>query len=232
MLKSKSDVFEHNAVIKDAIGQLLVGKRRYAEAISYLRQASLLTTDDTNVKEHLALALYYNKDYREAGDMLSRIVKEDRNKDRIDLYLALADCYSNSGREVDAKSAYETVTQISPGTAEAWTSLARIALEHNDLRRAESSIKRAVALDPSGSESQLLLGYVRLRQNRLTEALPAFKKASALNQKDTVSLCMIGYVYEKTGKNDLAIQCYAKALKIRPADPLATKLLAGIDPNQ
>ena len=232
MLMSKTEAFEHNAVIRDTVGQLLVGKGRYAEAIQMFRQASMLATDDDSIKEHMALALYFNKQYRESADVLVRLTADEKYKQRVDLYLALGECYANTGKQAEAKATYEAATQVSPGTAEAWTGLARISLERNDTRRAETSLRKAISLDPAASEPQLLLGYLRVRQNRLSDALPLFKKASALNQSDTVSLCMIGYVYEKTGKSELAIQCYAKALKIRPGDELATKLLASLETNQ
>ncbi len=231
MLQAKSDYFEHSPEIRDAIGQLLVGKGQYEAAIASLRQASMLATDDLSIKEHLGLALYFNKQYRDSADLLSRLVSDEKYKQRVDLFLALGECYEQTGRLDDAKGSFETATQVSPGTPEAWVSLAKVSLEKNDLRRAEMSLHRAVTLDPGSGESQLLLGYIRLRQNKLEEALPFFKKASELNQGDTVSLCMVGYVYEKSGKTDLAVQCYAQALKLNPGDAMATKLMASLDMN-
>ena len=231
MLQAKSDYFEHSPEIRDAIGQLLVGKGQYEAAIASLRQASMLATDDLSIKEHLGLALYFNKQYRDSADLLSRLVSDEKYKQRVDLFLALGECYEQTGRLDDAKASFETATQVSPGTPEAWVSLAKVSLEKNDLRRAEMSLHRAVTLDPGSGESQLLLGYIRLRQNKLEEALPFFKKASELNQGDTVSLCMVGYVYEKSGKTDLAVQCYAQALKLNPGDAMATKLMASLDMN-
>jgi tetratricopeptide (TPR) repeat protein len=232
LLKSKLDSFEHSPVIRDAIGQLLVGKGRYADAVVVLRQASILATDDLAVKEHLGLALYFNKQYRESSEILAKLVMNEKCGKRVDLHLALGNAYQQSGRLPEAKSCFETATQLSPGTPDAWVGLAKVSLERNDLSRAENSLKKAMTLDSSSAEPQLLLGYVRLRQNRLSDALPLFKKASALNQADTVSLCMVGYVYEKTGRAQQAIDCYAKALKLHPGDELATKLMASIDVNE
>jgi len=229
LLKDKLDSFAHNAVLRDAIGQLLVGQKRFAEAIPMLKQASLLATEDLGIKEHLALAMYYNKQYRESSDLLTKLVSDEKYSQRVDLHLALGASYEAQGKNNEAKAAYEKATQVSPGTPEAWVGVAKVALERNDTRRAETALKKAISLDPASAEPQLLMGYIRLRQNRLAEALPLFKKASALNQADTVSLCMVGYVYEKTGKPEQAIQCYAKALKLQPGDELATKLMASVE---
>jgi tetratricopeptide (TPR) repeat protein len=230
-LQSKMDQFEHSAPIRDAAGQLLVGAKQYAQAIDFLRQASMLATDDLTIKDHLAMALYFNKNYREASDLLAKLVTNEQYSQRVDLHLALGNCYEQMNRTDEAKESFQTATTISPGTPEAWQSLGKVSLEKNDYRRAEMALRKAASLDPASGETQLLMGYIRLRQNRLTEALPYFKKAAALDQQDTVSLCMVGYVNEKTGRTNEAIQCYARALKIHPGDELATKLMASIDAN-
>jgi tetratricopeptide (TPR) repeat protein len=210
MLRAKADSFEHSAEIRDAIGLLLTGKSRYAEAVTFLQQAAMLATDDQTIHEHLAMAEYFSKDYREAAEQLAKLLNDDRYKQRADLYLALGESKEQLGRVDDAKSAFETATQISPGSPEAWVSLGKVSLEKNDLRRAELALRKASSLDAASGEANLLLGYIRLRQNKPDEAMPYFKKASALNQSDTVSLCMVGYMHEKAGRTDEAIQCYAR----------------------
>jgi len=231
MLRAKADSFEHSAEIRDAIGLLLTGKGRYAEAISFLQQATMLATDDSTIHEHLAMARYFNKDYREAAELFAKLVSQEKYKQRVDLYLALGESDEQIGRLDDAKASFATATQVSPGTPEAWVRLGKVSLEKNDIRRAEMALRKASSLDVASGEANLLLGYIRLRQNKLDEAMPYFKKACALNQSDTVSLCMVGYVNEKAGRTDEAIQCYAKALKLHPGDELATKLMASIDAN-
>jgi tetratricopeptide (TPR) repeat protein len=232
LLQGKLDLFEHAAPLRDAIGQLLVGQGKYAEAVEQLRQATMLATDDPTIKEHLALALYFNKQYRESADFLTKLVADDQFKNRGDLHLALGECYENMDRLNDAKAEYETATQVTPNSSQAWSSLAKVSLEKNDVRRAELSAGRAIAIDPASADSQLLLGYIRLRENRLTDAMGLFQKAAALNRVDPVCVCMIGYIYEKTGKADQAVQCYAKALKLHPGDELATRLMASVEVNQ
>ena len=61
--------------------------------------------------------------------------------------------------------------------------------------------------------------------------MTAFQKASALDPKDSVSVCMIGYVFEKMGRQDAALRYYGKALKMNPGDDMATRLMAGVNPN-
>jgi len=229
LLQEKVTYFEHSAVIRDAVGQLLVQQKKYKEGVDMLRQASILATDDMSIREHLALAMFYAGQYREASDALTRLTKKDGYDDRADLFAALGECQLNLGQYRDARSTFETATQLSPSSAGMWLSHAKAAMQLNDIKRADVSLKKAIALAPENSEAHLLMGYMRLRQNDLAAALPAFKKAAALDQNDTVSLCMVGYALERMGKPEQAVQYYSKALRLKPNDEMATKFMASVN---
>jgi Flp pilus assembly protein TadD len=232
LLQSKLQHFDHSATIRDAVGQLLVQQRNYKDAVDMLRQASVLATDDVTIREHLALALFYAGQYREAADALSRLTKKEPFDERPDLLAALGECQIQLGQYREARSTLETATQLAPASAGAWLGLAKAAMQLSDTKRAEASLKKALAIAPDNSEAHLMLGYMRLRQNNFAAALPAFRKASALDQTDTVSLCMVGYALEKMGKPDQAIQYYSKALKLKPNDEMASKFMASINLNE
>ncbi|HEY7115416.1 MAG TPA: tetratricopeptide repeat protein [Tepidisphaeraceae bacterium] len=232
LLQAKVVFFEYSGAIRDAVGQILMQKGKYSEAVDILHQASILATDDITIREHLALAYLRNKQYREAADTLGRLVKDDRYAKRADLYLALGECQLNLNKARDARDSFQTASQLNPNQASAWLALGKVALQLNDPGRAEMSLKRSLTIDPASSEANLLLGYARLRQKKLDEALACFRKASALDTNDTVSICMIGYVLEKQGKSTQALQFYAQALKIKPGDEMATRLMAQVQIDQ
>lgn len=229
MLEEKVIYFEHSATIRDAVGQLLMGQKKYIAAAESLKQASVLAPDDMGVREHLAMALFYSKQYPEAASQIERMVKTERFAKRSDLYATLGESLCELGKFREARDAFETASKLDPSTPGIWLGLGKSALELGDLRRADLSLKKALAMDPQSNEANLMLGYLRLRQQRLPEALAAFKKVSATDNADTTSLCMTGYVLQKLGRTDEAIQYYGKALKRNPSDELATKLMAGIE---
>jgi tetratricopeptide (TPR) repeat protein len=231
LLKSKVVYFEHSATIRDAVGQLLVQQRQYKEAVEMLRQASILATDDLTIREHLALAMFYAGQYREASDALTRLMKKDAYADRPDLTAALGECQLQLGLYREARATLETATQLDAASAGVWLSHAKAAMQLNDIKRAEVSLRKSLALAPDNSEAHLMMGYMRLRQNRLADALPAFRKAAALDESDTVSLCMVGYALERMGKPDQAIQYYSKALRLKPNDEMAARFMASVNLN-
>ena len=231
LLQSKVTYFENSAAIRDAVGQLLMQQRKYHDAVDLFRQASVLEDQEQGFKERYGLALFYDKQYSEAVDVLGKLVTKEGYTERADLLSALGESQLRLGKTRDARHTFESAAQINPSNAKAWVGLGQAAMETRDYRRAELALKKALHLEPNAAEVHLMVGYLRLRQEKLKEALASFQKASALDDKDTVSVCMIGYVYEKTGRSDLAMKYYGKALKQKPTDPLASKLMAGVDLN-
>jgi superkiller protein 3 len=229
LLQEKVVFFEHSAAIRDATGQLLVQQGRYADAVEMLRQASILATNDNLVREHLAMAEYFNKQYREASENFTRLLKDEKNQKRGDLYLAQAECQLQLGKPRDARASFEIASRLNPSSVQAWSGIAKAALQGSDLKRADLALRRAVALDGNSAETQLLLGYLRLKENKLTESLAAFQRASQIDRTDTVSLCMIGYVLEKSGQGSKAMEYYGRALKLKPNDEMARQLMASVN---
>jgi Flp pilus assembly protein TadD len=231
MLKGRMSFFENSPAIRDMVGQLLMQDGKFTEATTILRQASVLASDEQPIREHYALALFYNKQYGEATMVLDRLVKDKKYAERADLWTALGECKLELKQPREAREAFETAAQLQPGLVSAWLNLAKAALQLNDLKRAEISLKKAITMEPKSADANLLMGYLRLQQSKLEDALAAFRRATALDNSDPVSLCMTGFVLERMGRSNEAIGFYSQALKIKPNDELATSLLAKVQVN-
>ena len=229
MLQEKVNYFENSPAIRDAYGQLLMQAGRHGDAVQMFRQACVLADDDLTLKERFGLALYYDKQYVEAAEVLGKLLDKDEYKDRADLLSAHGQALLQTGKPREARRSFEAATQKDPASAKTWLGLARASMEANDFKRSEIALRKAHALDKTGAEPYLLHGYLRIKENRMKDALASFQKASSLDPEDTVSICMVGYVYEKTGRQDKAMEQYGKALQLKPNDPLASRLMAGID---
>lgn len=232
LLQGKLDEFDSNATLRDALGQLYVQQAEFGDAVVMLRQASLLAPDDHTIREHLALAQFYDKDFGGASMNLERLIREEQYKSRVDLITAHGECLLQTGHPREARDQFERVAELDDRSVTAALNLAKVSLQLNDPKRADVAVRKALALDPKHSEAHLTLGYLRLRQEKLNEALSAFRKASILDPDDVVSLCMAGVVLEKQGRGAEAMSCYTRALKLRPNDELATTLLAQIQTNE
>ena len=231
LLQNKVVYFEQSAGIRDATARLLMGKRKYKEAVELFRQATILQGDEPTFKEGLGVALFYAKQHRDAAETLGALVKLDQYSERADLRIALGESQLQIGKPRDARENLEVAARLQPANAGVWLALARAAMESNDLKRGEAGIKKSLAINPKSAEGYLMLGYLRLRQNKPHDALQAFTQSSKLDRTDNVSVCMIGYVFEKLGRAEAAAKCYAKALKMKPNDEMASKLMAGLNLN-
>jgi tetratricopeptide (TPR) repeat protein len=226
MLQDKVVYFENSAVIRDAVGELLMQFNKYTEAADMLRQATILDSKDDAIREHYVLALYAAKQHKDALQPMARLLKNETYAKRADLWLTLGQCQIEVGQVREARQSLETASRLDPQNASICVAQGRVSMQQNDLGRAEQSLKKALTLDPARGETRLLLGYLRLKQGKPQEALANFQKASALDPKDTTSLCMIGYALQKLGRGDDAVKYYAKALKISPGDEMASRMMA------
>jgi Tfp pilus assembly protein PilF len=229
LLQEKMTYFEHSATIRDAVGELLVQDGQYSRAVDTLREASILNTDDLSVRTHLAMACFMDKQYRDAVDLFTRLMRDPTYDGRADIHLADGECLMQLNKLADARAEFEAACRLDPSSTEAWLGVAKAAMTGGDLRRAALSIERAQSIDPDSSDAMLMLGYLRLKQERFPESMAAFRTASTLDRSDPVALCMMGYVLEKTGRADQASSYFARALRLRPNDPLAMKLMASVE---
>jgi tetratricopeptide (TPR) repeat protein len=229
MLQAKVTYFEHSGVIRDEVGLLLMQDGQYPEAIEMLRRASILSSDDLTIREHLARALFGARLYAESASILSELLSNEKFNHRPDLLSMLGECELQSGRAADAVASFQLASDMTPDSTGVWLGIARADLQLDNLRRADLALRRCMAIDPNNSQVCLLLGYLRLRQTRFDEAHEAFAHASRLDPADTVALCMVGLTLDKLGHAPQAAACYQQALKINPGDEMASRLMASLD---
>jgi tetratricopeptide (TPR) repeat protein len=229
LLQAKVAYFEHSGAIRDEVGLLLVQQGRYPQAVEMFRRAGILATDDLTIKEHLAMALFYAKQYSESAGILSQLLADAKFEKRCDLLEGLGECQLQTGHAGDAVHSFQRASDIAPDSKGVWLGLARAQLQLDQPRRAELALHRCLAIDDADSQAHLLLGYVQLGQDRLSEAYASFARASQLDPTDTVSLCMVGLTLDRLGRGSQAAACYQRALKINPGDEMAGQLLARLD---
>src|SRR5678815_2989099 len=128
----------------------------YHGAVDMFRQASVLEEPEAAFKERLGIALYYDKQYAEAVDVLVKLVAREGYGQRVDLLTALGECQLNTAKARDARGTFETATQQDPASVKAWLGLGRAAMEMKDFRRAELALKKAQSLDAKSADAHLM----------------------------------------------------------------------------
>lgn len=102
--------------------------------------------------------------------------------DNATLRYLLAQAYRAQGRSEESVAAqYRRAIEISPAYTNAYTQLAILALQHQDLTGAEELVRKTVQLEPNNPAIRRSLGALRNLQNRPQEATVEFEQALHLD---------------------------------------------------
>jgi tetratricopeptide (TPR) repeat protein len=126
------------------------------------------------------------------------------------------------GRYADAEKAYETLRQLSPGTAEVHARLGLIYFQQGKFNDAVGPLREAIRLKPGLPKVAALLGMSLSELGRYDEALPAVKDAFS-QSADPVLRRMAGLhlqrIYTGLGKDADAVDVALRMSRLYPDDP-------------
>lgn len=228
-LEEKLVYFENNAAIRVALGRIYLMQRDFDDAVDVMTEASLLAPEDGTVLEQLAMAEFAAEHYASATRHLEQILDRKELGERIDLKLALGDCYVATDDLVPARRMFLEITAADPTNVNAWIKFGQVAWMVGDLQRARHAAGRVVSLDPQRYEGYLLQGILHRRAGDHDQALSRFERASRLAPDSAAPLILKGLTFEQLGESAAAGRAYQSALKIDPDDARARQLLASVE---
>jgi tetratricopeptide (TPR) repeat protein len=122
-----------------------------------------------------------------------------------------------------AQAATDKALALDDQLGEAYSALAGIKLEMDDLEGAEAASQRALELNPNYATAHLDYGTILMSNNlgRPEEALELFKKAVELDPLSTAAINYVGYSLLTLGRFEEALPWWEKALEIDPADAMS-----------
>jgi tetratricopeptide (TPR) repeat protein len=126
------------------------------------------------------------------------------------------------GRYLDAQKAYESLRQLSPGTAEVHARLGLIYFQQGKFAEAIPPLREAIKLKPGLPKVDALLGMSLSELGRYEEGLPAVSKAFSQNE-DGVLRRMAGLhlqrIYTGLGRDRDAVDVALRLSRLYPDDP-------------
>jgi tetratricopeptide (TPR) repeat protein len=126
------------------------------------------------------------------------------------------------GRYADAQKAYETLRQLTPGTAEVQARLGLIYFQQGKFADAIAPLREAIRLKPALPKVDALLGMSLSELGRYDEALPAVTKAFS-ESGDPVLRRMAGLhlqrIYTGLGRDRDAVDVALRLSRLYPDDP-------------
>lgn len=170
---------EFRQVVEDApdydgghfmLGQVLLKQGKDQEALSHLRKAYELKSDDVSYQMALGKAYLANDRFSDAATMLQRINAGSLPKTQQEAYYQmLGVALDRSGNEGAALDAYRQLTQQVPNDADAWLRYGTTAYNAGQTDTAVSALERAVRLDGNDVAKQEAYAKALVRKARLSK---------------------------------------------------------------
>jgi tetratricopeptide (TPR) repeat protein len=208
------DVTEDNYIAHDAIGTLLIGYGKPAEAVPHFAQAIAvkptfaqaqynfgvaLMNQDKNAEagEHFRAALRILPDFAEAHSKLGRVLAQQRQLDA-------------------AVSEFTAALRLKPDFAEAHEDLGTVLANMNRMDDAIGHFTEAVRLQPSLPDAHFRLASALMMQARLPEAVAEYSAAVGVKPDFADAWNGRAFALAREGRIDDAISDFHTAVRLNP----------------
>ena len=219
------------AVAYNKTGAGLVQQQRYAAAIPYLREATVLDPTYEPAYRNLCLALLQTGDVDGAikvGYTAAQLGSKDPYA-----YAYLGQAYMAKGYVKEAVETVEDGVKIAPSNGEIVSILGVILDQAGMYKDAITQFKYAIRVQPRWAAAHTGLGDVYLHMNRYTDAIGEFRHALKLTKNYPYAHLELGLALYKSGHDAEARTEWSSVLKM--SDPnsaqLAQTYLAGAAGN-
>jgi len=201
------------------LGQLLLERRRYPEAVSLARRALRINPENLEARVLAAVGLRRSGDYDGAIEEYQTILARIPGQPRVLYNLGVA--YANKGDLDSARTAYLQALERRPDYAEALCNLGDVLLRQGHTEDAEARFHEAIAADPRNALAHANLAEVHSRRGEHGEAWSEVEAALAVDGGLAMGYVMRGKLRHEAGELEAAIADYERALALDPAEEKA-----------
>lgn len=191
-------------------------QRRYAEMNlmleDALRRNPTQELNDVTIEKHVdnLRQLEWTKVYKRGADLYNRVLEE--------LGGAGPDEAQREGL-LQAKSHFETATQIAPNESAAYTNLVYCYRQLRDKEGERAAIKVALELNPDDGIILLLAGEHAWNDEQRNEAVVLYERAHKALPENIGVMQRLTYAYLETGNPQAAIKTLEDTQRQSPKDP-------------
>jgi len=227
LVKSKLDYFEHNAAMRQLLGQIALLRGDAPRAAKLFAEARLLNPDDAMLLDELAHAQYAARLYGQCYESVKRLQKLSKEENPA-LMLLEARCLGAMQRNTEARNLFLKMTRIRPSDPEVWIGLGSLAWELGDFRRTALCGARIIALAPQRYEGYMLKGIYEQHKGNFEQATGLLRQAAGLAPTAALPHLVLGRTLEEAGDVEGARRAYTEALRAEPESADAQALFQGL----
>ena len=151
-----------------------------------------------------------------AGIRLLESVTKNPSAGDLDALNALGIAYAQTGRADAARTIFERVLTVNPGSSVPLENLGLLALERGDVAAATRQFERAIAVDPRSSRAYSGLGNVALKRGDPKAAVAEWRRAVELDPRNFDALYNLGVTLARGGDINAARPYLAQFLRTAP----------------
>jgi tetratricopeptide (TPR) repeat protein len=238
LVSDKATYFEHNAALRQLLGQIALLQGDAPLAVRLYGEARLLNPDDNALLEDLMWAQYAAASYGQCLESIkllqSRLAEKSAQSKsgpknpanlRDDLMHLQARCFASLGRNTEARDLYMELTRLRPADPEVWIELGTLAWDLGDYRRVALSSVQILSLTPDRYEGWMLKGINEQQKNNTETAIKLFREASRRATDAALPHMLLGKALEESGDVTGALQAYRDAVTVEPDNADARNLL-------
>ena len=161
-----------------ALGDVLTLLARHDDAVASYRTALRLEPERPDIKERLAIALFYSGAYAEAEAALAELAPSGPDFATQWVQRMRGDCLLALRRLPEARALYQTLANAQPDSAAPLVGLAKCDILDNRIPAAKTLLEQALAQSPRHTEANALLGYLLMAEGKPAEASPHLSVAA------------------------------------------------------
>ncbi len=222
MVEARLTYFEHNAAMRELLGQIAMLEGDPARATVHFAEAQRLNPDHPVVADELIQAQYAAGMYGDCCRSIRQV--EESGNARPDLKRIEARCLVRMDRADAARNIYIQLTRDDPADIDLWVELGTVAWGLGDYQRLASCGLRLAAIAPDRFEGYMFQGVSQRHGGNAEEAAANLRRAAERAEGSAMPHLLLGRLLEQAGDAAGAAAQYVAAIRIDPDNPDAQAL--------
>lgn len=214
--------------LKIAAANIEMQTGNYDKAVSYYRQAVLLSGGDRNILESLGYCCIACERWTDAADIFKTLAESADQNQKAEYSEIVAVCKMNSGNYAEAASEYDRMSTEQRSNPQFWLKLGYAHLGNNSAIAALACSKRALNIDPAMIEALNLQASAQYLTGDYKACIATCESIFSNETRSSFAWMLSGKCYEKLGNAVKANLAYEQSLKIKSGNQDALKLAGNL----
>jgi tetratricopeptide (TPR) repeat protein len=212
-----------SVTIRRRLGGLLVGERKFDEALEQLQEIEGLETDPSETRIKIGLVSFEKGDHDGAITSFNLVLASNPDDDRVRYYLAVA--YAAAKQPAEAIREFSQIPSGSRYYVDARIQLGTLYQQVDAVDAGIASINEALEHQPDNTELLGVLASLHRDKKDLPEAIAILNRMVALDPENDRMFFTLGALYDEAGDQENTVRAMRRAIEINDHNAAALNYL-------